>query len=224
MVTSESLCARVRNGIFSRFETRIRFDHIRDCAYSKNNLLRFATGAGTLFARSSAGAEGDFQAQNVPNVAKVFSLVSDLMKSSPAERAAGKPAPAHSPSRSREEAVRENLAILRSIPGVTAAAEIDADDRRFAFGNEEDRNHGVYETLRRQVVLCLLHDSSFRGADGSIVLTLGSKVTFPPVSFHEVREKNAVSSSPCLEVHQRLLRHFPGAAADDATVLVGFDL
>lgn len=229
VITPQGLRAKVRNGLFSTFETHIRFDHIRDSAYSKNNLMHFLTGAGTLFARSSAGAEGDFQAQHLPHVEKIFSLISFLAALPAGEREKVESLPsalenARKPGRAREKAVADNLAVLKAIPGVTGAFEVTDDERRFVFETEEDRNHGVYDTLRRQVVLCFTHDAAFRDADAPIVLKLGGKAIFPPVSFHEVRERNVVSSSPSLPVHERLVSRVPNAGKFDATVFVGFDL
>lgn len=229
VMTPQGLHVKVRNGIFSTFETHIRFDHIRDSAYSKNHFLHFITGAGTLFARSSAGAEGDFRATHLPEVEKIFSLVSFLCRLSATERASiesltAAQTSAAKPGRTREQAVIENLAILRAIPGITGAQEITDEERRSLFEKEEDRNHGVYETLRRSVVLCFTHDSTFRDADAPIVLQLGGKTIFPPVSFHEIRERNVVSSSPSQKLHHLLIKKFPQAHGMDATVLVGFDL
>jgi hypothetical protein len=67
------------------------------------------------------------------------------------------------------------------------------------------------------------HDSSFRSADAPIVLKLWSKVIFPAVSFHEIKEKNTVSSSPWIEVHKYLSNKFKNLAPDDATLIIGFD-
>jgi hypothetical protein len=47
---------------------------------------------------------------------------------------------------------------------------LSSEDKKFIFENEEDRNHGVYDTIKRKILFAVVHDSSFRDADSNIVL------------------------------------------------------
>jgi hypothetical protein len=63
---------------------------------------------------------------------------------------------------------------------------LDASDRKNIFSLEEERNHGVFESLRKKVLFAAIHDSSLRHPDEAIVLKAGEKVIFPTVKFHEI--------------------------------------
>jgi hypothetical protein len=73
-------------------------------------------------------------------------------------------------------------------------------------------------------LFAVVHDSSFRDADSNIVLKRWKKILFPWISFHEVKQKNTVSSSPCLKVHNYLKPKFINTNKNDATILIWFDL
>lgn len=46
---------------------------------------------------------------------------------------------------------------------------LDNKDRSFIFDHEEERNHGVYESLKKKVLFVVTHDSTFRDPDEAIV-------------------------------------------------------
>ena len=129
-----------------------------------------------------------------------------------------------SEKRTLTQAIAEEAENLLAIQGVKEVTVLNDADRVYLFENEEDRNHAVYETLKRQALLCLTHDASFRAPDAAIVHQRGEKVIFPAVSFNEVRGSRVVSASPSLKTHQYLIGKFKNPDAYDATVLVGFDL
>ncbi|HRI36248.1 MAG TPA: hypothetical protein PK765_04185 [bacterium] len=227
IVMPDQIRMDIRNGLFSRYDMSIHFNQVKDMAYSKNHILHYAFGSGTLFVRSSAGAEGNFIANDIPNIEQVYSLVNRLYAMSPEERRNihnindVDTAPTNESNEEKIERVKREL--LR-IQGIKEVALLSDSDRRSIFEHEEDRNHGVHECLRRDVVFVATHDATFRNADAPIVLTLGSKTIFPPVSFHEIREKNTVSSSPGIDVHTYLSKKFPHMHEYDATLLIGFNL
>jgi hypothetical protein len=78
---------KVRNGLFSMFHMNVYYENIKDVAYSKNNLFHYAFNYGNFFARSSAGADGDFLAPNLPDIETVYNYVNFLYKLSKHERA-----------------------------------------------------------------------------------------------------------------------------------------
>jgi hypothetical protein len=43
-------------------------------------------------------------------------------------------------------------------------------EKRYIFEHEQEKNHGVHEAIRRQVVFAVTHDSTFREPDEAIVL------------------------------------------------------
>jgi hypothetical protein len=228
VITPDKLSMDVRNGFFSRYDMSIHFDQIKDLAYSKNHFLHYAFDYGVLFVRSSAGADGNFVVSDIPRIEEVYALVNRLYGMTPEERRSLRDGSTVPALRTRQESETETIKRVRrelvTIPGIKEAEVLSDEDRRFIFENEEDRNHGVYECVRRKIVFAATHDARLRAADAPIVLRLGSKTVFPPVSFHELREKNVVSSSPGVRVHEYLVKKFQQVDEYDATLLIGFDL
>jgi len=64
----------------------INFDSVRDVAIEKTNVLHFISGCGTLYARSSSGAQSDFKSTWTPAVDDVFKKVNFLNNLSHEER------------------------------------------------------------------------------------------------------------------------------------------
>lgn len=230
MIYNDKLAISVRNWFFSKFDMSLHFSNIKDTAYAKNNILHFAFDYGTFFARSAAWAQWDFEAPNLPNVERIYKYVNFALSLNEIERqnltvVNDQIVTNHYKNqKSPKEIIDREIKVLLSIKWIKEVIALSEIDRQFIFEHEEDRNHWIYETLKRDVVLCFTHDDAFRDADAPIVLNRWSKVIFPPVSFHEVEEKNVVSSSPGLEVHNYLCKYFKNLDKDDATVLVWFDL
>lgn len=232
-ITNKQISLNVRNWIFSSFSMSIYFENIRDIAYSKNNILNYIFNYWTFFARSSAGAEWDFMVKSIPNIEYIYKIVNyihmlpikdreKLLSINDLENS--KKVVNNNKTESIEEIIEKEKNILLSIKWIKEVILLDDNDRKFIFENEEDRNHWVFETIRKKVTFCFTHDDSFRDADNLIVLKLWSKVIFPAVSFHEIKRPSTVSSSPWIEVHNYLSKRFNNLAEDDATVFVGFDL
>jgi len=217
----------------------IHFRNIRDTAFSKNHVFHYLFDAGTFFARSSAWAVGDLEAQYIPNIEKVYKIINTLHSLEDSERKKltsldeiskatfldktediKKWAPS---SETLEEAIEKEKNILLSVQGIKEVVVLDGNDRRYIFEHEEERNHGVYECLRRQVLFAVTHDSTFRDPDEAIVMKAWEKVIFPVVEFHEIKRKKVSSSSPWPEVHNYLVPKFQDFDAYDATLLIWFD-
>lgn len=204
----------------------IHYKNIRDTAFSKNNILHYALGYGTFFARSSAGAVGDLEARAIPNIEKVYKIINALHNFTDAERKhITKLEDLMQPQsfskvedssvnlkdetpETLQQATQKEKQILLNIQGIKEVIELDDSDRRYIFENEEERNHGVHECLRRQVLFAATHDSTFRDPDEAIVMQSGEKVVFPVVEFHENQRKKVSSSSPGLQVHEYLESKF----------------
>jgi membrane protein YdbS with pleckstrin-like domain len=85
-IGNQKVTLSVRNGIFSQYAMNVRYRNIRDCAVSKHSMWSFLFKYGTIFIRSSAN-EGDFRANFVPKVGKVYALVNALSRYNDEERA-----------------------------------------------------------------------------------------------------------------------------------------
>lgn len=221
VITKDRLFINVRNWLFSKYDMSIHFDQIKDIAYSKNHILHYTFDYWVLFIRSSAWAEWNFTVPDIPNIENVYNKVNMLYalwdKRKVWNIIEEKP-------KNKEDTIEKNKNILLNITWIKEVEILTNEDKKYIFENEEDKNHWVYECIKRQVTLVFTHDAKFRNADAPIVLKLWNKVIFPPVSFHEVKEKNVVSSSPWMEVHEYLSKKFKNLGEYDATVLVGFDL
>jgi hypothetical protein len=226
IITNKKISLEVRNRIFSKYNLLAYFGQIRDFAYSRNNVFHYMFNYWTLFIRTSAAGDGSVEITRVPNIEKIYEKVNyiynlwefwreNLENISEKEK---------SKTTSKEDLTEKVKSELLAIKWIKEAILLDDKDKQFIFKTEEDRNHGVYEALKRDISFAVTHNSSFRDADAPIVLKLWNKVIFPPVSFHEIKEKNTVSSSPWIEVHKYLSAKFSDLASDDATLIIGFDI
>lgn len=224
-ITNKQLFLDVRNWIFSNFHMSIYFENIRDIAYSKNNILHYIFNYWTFFARSSAWAEWDFLATNIPKIEYIYKIINYIHMLPVKEREELTSLKKEkNETETIEKIIEKEKKVLLNIKWIKEVVLLDNNDRKFIFENEEDKNHWVFETIRRKVVFCFTHDSFFRDADAPIVLKLWNKVIFPAVSFHEINRSSTVSSSPWIKVHEHLSKKFNNLAENDATVLVWFDL
>lgn len=226
-ITNKKIGLKVRNGFFSKFEMNLYFTQIKDMAYSKNNILHFYFDYGTFFARSSwADDSSGFTVKHIPSVEKIYNIVSGLYSLSEEKRdkIINLEQLEWKNTKSKEELIQKEIKILLEIPWIKEVYELSKEDKKFIFENEEDRNHWVYECIKREVVFCATHDDKFRDPDAAIVFKYGNKIIFPAVSFHEVDEKNTVSSSPWIAVHNYLIKKLKNFHQDDATLLIGFDV
>lgn len=190
---------------------------------------------GTLFARSSAWAWGDFEAYWLPEIEKVYKIVNNIYLLSEEKREELddvdhiddleiKSNSKKQKKETYEEIVEKEKNILLQIQWIKEVVLLNDKDRVFIFENEEDRNHGVYESLKKKILFAIIHDSTFRNPDEAIVFQKWEKVIFPTVKFHEIQRPWVVSSSPWIIVHEYLKPKFNKLDEYDATILVGFDL
>ncbi len=247
IISNEKIIVKVRNGVFSKFHMSIHFKNIRDMAFSKNNVMHYVLWYGTIFARSSAGAVGDLEAKHIPHVEKVYKILNALHMLEESERKSMKSLPqllrfTNSESKENdidfeswklqivdsqetlEDAIEKEKMVLLNIPGMKEVVLLDWNDRKNIFSMEEERNHWVYESLRKKVLFAATHDASLRDPDEAIVLTAWEKVIFPTVNFHEINRKSVISSSPWLAVHEYLIPKFKDFDDYDATLLIWFDI
>lgn len=226
LVTNESISINVRNGFFSQYDMRIHFSQIKDMAYSKNHFLHYFFNYWVMFVRSSAAADGSFIIDDIPNIEEVYKKISYMhsIGDDGRKKLINHDICEKKQTKSKEEIIENARNTLLNIKGIVEVNILSAQDKQFIFTHEEDRNHGVYESIKRQITLVATHDSSFREADAPIVLKLWNKVIFPPVSFHEIQEKNTVSSSPWIEIHNYLIKKIKNIWEFDATLLIWFDI
>lgn len=113
---------------------------------------------------------------------------------------------------------------LEKVGGLGNVNLLDKNDINYIRNNEEKNNLGVFECLKREYVLIMTHDSSFRNPEGDIVKKKNGKVIFPAAKFSELKAKNVVSSSPGIKIHNYLIERFKLRLDDEATLLIGFNL
>jgi len=235
LISNKKISQKVRNGIFSKFHMSIYFKNIKDIAYSKNNIMHYMFNYWTIFARSSAWATWDFEWPAIPDVEKIYKYINNIYLLSEEKREVLDSIDNLEwnfevtkndlqEKESYEEIVEKEKKVLLDIQWIKEAILLTDKDRAYIFENEEDRNHWVYECLRKKVLYVITHDSSFRNPDENTVLQKWKKVIFPTVKFHEIKRDWVLSSSPWLKVHKYLEYKFNNLWEYDATILVWFDL
>ena len=237
IISNKKLSIKVRNWLFSKFHMSIYFKNIKDIAYSKNNIFHYMFNYWTFFARSSAGAGGDFEWNALPDIEKIYKYVNNIYLLSEEKRElldsidnlewVKRISEIDILEKKKEtfnEIINKEKGVLLDIQWVKEVVLLDDKDRAFIFENEEDRNHWVYEILRKKVLFVITHDSSFREPDEAIVLQKWKKVIFPTVKFHEIKREWVLSASPWIEIHNYLKDKIENLWEYDATILVGFNI
>lgn len=232
LIGNQAITLFIRNGLFSQYTMSIRYNNIQDCACSKNSMLGYWLKYGTFFARSVSGKDGEhFQANYVPKVGKVYSIVNALAQLSDEERSSIQDLDhlfaVHKKEESDEaielvDPVAEGQKrLLASIPGVVEVVILNQADRDYIRKHEARENEGVLKAIESGTVFALIHDSSFRDPDGPITIEREDGATyFPPVPFHELG-LSAVSGSPGMRIHAYLVPKFREITIEYATVLIG---
>ena len=226
LITNEKIAIKVRNWFFSKYHMILFYKNIKDMAYSKNNFFHYMFDYGTFFARSSAWSEWDFIALYIPKVEEVYKIINFLYLLDEKERKNMTYLESSNLSKKEDilDIIEKEKKNLLSIKGIKEVIVLDNIDKKYIFETEEDRNHGVYECLKKNVLFCITHDSNFRQPDNPIVLKLRKKIIFPTVNFHEIQRASVISSSPWIEVHNYLIKKFKNVSTYDATILIGFDI
>lgn len=225
IISNQKISMKVRNGLFSKYHMSIYFKNIKDIAYSKNHFLHYLLDYWTFFARSSAWANWDFMAINLPKIESVYKYVNNLYILSEEWRNLVNSINEvnNNNSEKKEDTIQKEINNLLKVKWIKEVIILSDGDKKYIFENEEERNHWVYESIKRNVTLCITHNSEFRDADSYIVMQMWKKVIFPVVGFHEVKRNNVVSGSPSLNVHNYLISKFKKVDLNDATVLIWFD-
>jgi len=227
IISNQKISMKVRNWLFSKYHMSIYFKNIKDIAYSKNHFLHYLFDYWTFFARSSAWANWDFLATNIPKIEELYKYVNNLYILSEEWRDLVKnlnEIKNNNNSENREDVIKKEINNLLKIKWIKEVLILNNNDKKYIFENEEDRNHWVYESIKRNITLCITHNSEFRDADSYITMQMWKKVIFPVVGFHEVKRSNVVSGSPSLKIHNYLKNKFKYIDKNDATVLIGFDI
>ncbi len=210
----------------------IRYGNIQDCACSKNSALGYLLGYGTFFARSISGKEWEhFQANYVPKVGKVYSIVNALAELSDSKRAdiesLDQLFSVHKKEQSDEEiesvdpVTEGRKRLLASIPGVVEVVVLNKIDTEYIQKHESKENEWVLKVMGTDTVFALTHDSTFRDPDAPITMTQeDGTIRFPVVPFHELGP-TAISGSPGMRVHAYLIPKFQEITIEYATVVVG---
>lgn len=231
LISNKKISIKVRNWFFSKYHMSIYFKNIKDLAYSKNNIFQYIFNYWTLFARSSAWAVWDFEWSALPNIEKIYKYINNIYLLSEEKRDIldsleylEKGNKEWEKTENIEDIIKKEKNILLNIQWVKEVKILDNNDKSYLFKNEEDRNHWVYEILRKKIIFVITHDSTFRNPDEAIVLKMWEKTIFPTVKFHEIKRTWVISASPWLETHNYLKDKFENLADDDATILIGFDI
>ena len=120
--------------------------------------------------------------------------------------------------------VESIISKLKSVKGLDNVNLLEKEDIDIIRNLEEERNRGVFDCLEREFVIVLTHDSSFRGPKENIVKEENGILYFPGVNFPEIKGKEVISSCPCKDVHDFLVKKFNLQLEDEATLLIGFNL
>lgn len=227
-VGNQKITLFVRNGLFSQYAMSIRYGNIQDCACSKNSMLGYWFWYGTFFARSISGKEWEhFQANFVPKVGKVYSIVNALAELSDAQRVNIENLDQLFSIHKKEEPVSVDPIIegrrrlLASIPGVVEVAVLSRTDCEYIKKHEARENEWVLRVIESETVFALTHDSSFRDPDAQITEIRDNDIVyFPVVPFHELWP-TAISGSPGVRIHAYLIPKFKEITIEYATVVVG---
>lgn len=229
-ITNTRIYLEINRAFGSKYALDTYYSKLRDTAYSYNSFTGKIFKFGTFFARTGNEEHGGqgIMAKWIPFPDIVREYVNYLYALPEEKRMIATPYEEFFAGKrglkgfSPEERLRDVKQILMTLKGIKNVAMLTEDDKDRIWNLEEERNIGAFETLMRRYVIVVTHDSSWRPAAADIVMKRGERVIFPPVPFPEVKEKDAVSCSPGLAVHQYLstkVRIEP----NDATILIGFN-
>ena len=118
--------------------------------------------------------------------------------------------------------LKDALALIEQTPGLKLLKVLSMQERMAIAAAEQQHNTGVHECLKKQHVLLVSHDSSFRLPPSAVMLENNQGIEFPPVAFPEIAA--AMSASPSEKVHHALIQNIEVALhPEEATLLIGFD-
>ena len=243
LVTNQGLSKKIRRGFFGNDIMSINFDSVRDVAIEKTNVLHFISGCGTLYARSSSGAQSDFKSTWTPAVDDVFKKVNFLNNLSHEERESikthddlvekmqetiqdNRKEVQEAQSDSLEDNVKiitEEAKTLKDKEGIQEIILLNDEDRLQVFENEEAKNHWVHEVIKRDVVYAVIHDDNFSIDNQNEVIRIWEKEIYPTLEFDELNTDKAIAGYPGIEVQTYLSGRFVKTVKTDKILLIWFD-
>ena len=115
--------------------------------------------------------------------------------------------------------------MLRSVRGLRVLAILDDETKETILQREDQRNKGVQNVLRKNVVVLVAHDSLFRSPQEALLETGPRGILFRSLPFPELVERgyaDAIVASPGWDVHAFLQERFR-LADGEASLLVGLE-
>ena len=114
---------------------------------------------------------------------------------------------------------------LRLIDGLTNIYVLGNEDKKLIEKLEEENNIGVKECLNKMITLVAIHDSRFREPMFPLVNIKDKRVKFTSLPFKDIKEIEALSSSPSKIVHKYLKKRYNMKINEEhATLIIGFNL
>jgi len=222
IVTNKRVSCHLRPTLFSHYSKDINLDQIIDVEQKISGILGFLLGLGTILAKSKAGPHDNFVIDNIPQTNKVKDFISHLLVLKEEERQQAGHFSVKLPLNKKKELVDRVINQVKALRGIGDAVVLSEADRQYIWQHEEERNHGVFECLARDVTIAMTHNGSFRAPEGEITVEKGGKVIFPPVTFSEIKGGDVVSSSPGWAIHE-YLRQKVTVHDMEATLLLGLN-
>ncbi len=115
--------------------------------------------------------------------------------------------------------------MLRSVRGLRVIAILDEKSKDALLQREDPRNKGVQDVLKKNVVLLVAHDISFRSPQEALLENGPQGILFRSLPFPELVERgyaDAIVASPGWDVHEFLQERFR-LADGEASLLVGLE-
>ena len=230
-ITDQKLCLVVHHKIFGHYAMDLYYSQVRDTASTYPNMLAGLLQYDNFIVRSGIEDLQNTSGMTVNGIChpdKVKNYVNYILGLSEEKRAIAVPYAEFEKNQGKntpkpEEKIQLALQTLKSVKGIKAVGVLNQDDLDYIWKNEEEKNIGVFETLKRKIVLVCTHDEKLRPPADEIVLNRGERHVFPAVPFPELKEKNVVSCSPGKNIHEYLSKKI-AVEPNDGTLLIGFDI
>ncbi len=233
IITDKKLCLHVHHKMFGHYAMDLYFSQIRDTAFTYPSTIAGLLKYGNFMARS-AGIEdlhnsNGITVNDICSPDKIKEYINYLLILPEEKRPIASPYKGFNAgqkiegSNKKEEKIDLAIKTLHSIKGIKDINVLNQNDIDYIWKNEEERNSGAFEVLRRDVVLVCTHDEKLRPPANTIVISRGERHIFPAVPFPEIKEDNVVSCSPSKKIHEELSVRI-NIEKNDATLLIGFDI
>jgi len=112
---------------------------------------------------------------------------------------------------------------INSIKGLKFQVTLPDTHRDKILSLEQPNNFAIKACLKKDKVLILTHDATFRKPLAPLILAQGDNFIFPPQKFPEL-STTAIMASPSKKVHDFLVKELNlNLKEDEATLIVGID-